>query len=149
MKPIKYIVISSPASGGAHGVLSDGDPPRSCGERTMLSLLEKLVPPHRDNVMNAQFLETQMPGRESMNSYMEICVLRPDDLVNISDVKNKGTVGEYTVHEDLQYGLFNAGVTSRENVGRFMADLLTDVQLWEQWKGKFPQVLDSFQPGKR
>lgn len=148
-KPIKYIVIASPGSGGAHGRLSDDDPPRPCGERMMLWLLEKLVPPHRDNVMNAQFLQTQMPGGESMNSHMEICVLRPDDLVNISDAQNKGVVGEYTVHEELQYGLFNAGVTSRENVGRFMADLLTDMQLWEQWKGKFPQVLDSFQPGKR
>merc|ERR1712032_1654306 len=154
-KPIKYIVISSPGA-----VRLEGDPPRSCGERTVLWLLEKLVPPHADNVANARLLHTQMSGGESANPFLEICLIRPDDMVNITKKEAKtgdpsvaegveAVVGEYTVHENLQNGLFNAGVTSRENVGRFMADLVTDATLWELWKGKSPQVLDAFQPGRK
>lgn len=48
----------------------------------------------------------------------------------------------YTVHETLQNGLFNAGTTTRANVGHFMADLVTDQIVWSQWKGKFPQIID-------
>ena len=49
---------------------------------------------------------------------------------------------EFTFHETLQNGLFNAGTTRRANVGVFMADLVTKSGLWETWKNKFPHILD-------
>jgi hypothetical protein len=163
-KPIKYIVISSPfATGWAQGLPSE--PKRSFLERQVLWLLEKLVPPHRDNVSNWQFLQTQMLDGESVNPYLEVCLVRPDNMVDMRvGAKNEDSehaldesvaahavpkVGEYTIHENLQFGLFNGGVTSRENVGRFMADLVRDAALWERFgKNKLPMVLDAFQPAR-
>ena len=53
--------------------------------------------------------------------------------------------------ETRQYGLFNGGISSRENIGQFLADLVAGDSanvLWAKYKNKFPQVLDSCQPGK-
>ena len=44
--------------------------------------------------------------------------------------------------ETLQNGIFNAGTTSKANVGQFMADLVTDEGVWSTWKGKYPQILN-------
>ena len=35
---------------------------------------------------------------------------------------------------------FNAGKTSRINVGNFMANLINDDDLWNKWKGQMPVI---------
>ena len=36
--------------------------------------------------------------------------------------------------------IFNAGKTSRINVGHFMAALITDDNTWNLWKGQMPVI---------
>jgi NAD(P)-dependent dehydrogenase (short-subunit alcohol dehydrogenase family) len=40
----------------------------------------------------------------------------------------------------LRTGIFDPGQTSRINVGHFMADLITEDALWQQWKGQMPVI---------
>ena len=47
------------------------------------------------------------------------------------------------MHATLQNGIFNAGTTSRANVGEFMANLVTEPATWAEWKDTYPHVLDA------
>ena len=42
----------------------------------------------------------------------------------------------------LQNGIFNAGTTTRANVGAFMADLVTKAAVWAEWRNGYPHLLD-------
>jgi len=44
--------------------------------------------------------------------------------------------------------LFASGVTSRINVAHFMANLITDDHLWQQWKGRMPVIYNTNQFAK-
>ena len=48
----------------------------------------------------------------------------------------------YSVFATLQNGIFNAGSSTRANVGVFMADLVTKTELWTKWRNGYPQLLD-------
>ena len=83
------------------------------------------------------------PSRQvsgSNNRFVDFVAVRPSDLID-------GEETSYTLHERLQNGIFNAGTTTRANVGRFMADLVTDTQLWTEWKGKWPHILNAIPKG--
>jgi hypothetical protein len=42
-------------------------------------------------------------------------------------------VGEYEVYASpIRSAIFDAGITSRINVGHFMADLITDDDMWKK-----------------
>ena len=58
-------------------------------------------------------------------------MVRPDTLLNEDEVS------DYEVHPSpTRSAIFNAGTTSRINVGHFMADLITDDNTWNKWKGQ-------------
>ena len=40
----------------------------------------------------------------------------------------------------IRSAIFDAGKTSRINVGCFMADLIGDEEVWNQWMGKMPVI---------
>ena len=40
----------------------------------------------------------------------------------------------------------DAGKASRINVGHFMADLITDDETWDRWKGKMPVLYNKATP---
>ncbi len=62
-------------------------------------------------------------------------MVRPDSLTD------EDTVTEYEVHSSpTRSAILDAGVTSRINVGSFMADLITDDDTWNKWKGQMPVV---------
>jgi nucleoside-diphosphate-sugar epimerase len=129
--PVKYIVVSTEGVSRPDGL----DPKlRGLLERLVLWLLEVLLPPHADNVKNAAYLHCEV-GRGN-NGLVEFCAVRPSDLVD-------GEETRYALHEVLQNGIFNAGKTTRANVGSFMADLVTKPSIWAQWKGKWPHILDA------
>lgn len=86
---------------------------------------------------DADYLHTEV----SKIPQVQYCAVRPDDLLDSE--KKTEELPQFEVHEVLQNGLFNAGVTTRANVGRFMADLVTESAVWHRWKGKFPQILDA------
>jgi putative NADH-flavin reductase len=104
----------------------------SLGERIILSILKLLLPPHRDNVKAANYLNEEI-GRN--NEKIKWIAVRPDTLVNED---NKST---YEVYESpVRSPVFNAGTTSRINVSHFMADLLINERLWREWQFKMPVV---------
>ena len=104
----------------------------SFGQKCVILLLRLLLPPHVDNENAADYLRTQI-GRN--NDAIEWSTVRPDSLIDVSKVT------EYEVHPSpVRSAIFDAGTTSRINVGHFMAKLITDNELWKEWKGKMPVI---------
>lgn len=104
----------------------------SVAEHCVLILLRLLVPPHPDNEQAAEFLRTRIGQK---NSLVEWAAVRPDSLID------KEEVSEYSIHPSpTRSALFNAGKTSRINVAHFMAELITNEEVWEKWKGQMPVI---------
>lgn len=105
---------------------------RTLGENIVNSLLYTLLPPHKDNVLAGNFLTKSI---SSTNATVEWVAVRPDSLIN-SDA-----VSPYHIEASpVRSPIFNAGTTSRINVAHFMAELLTDEKLWQQWKYQTPVI---------
>ena len=131
--PVKYIVVNT------EGVdrLDGADPPRGWGERLVLWMLQKVLPPHADNMATLAYLTTEtLPAGK--NPHVSFCAVRPSNLTDSGD----GATSAYTLHATLQNGIFNAGETRRANVGAFMADLVSNPDLWAAWADTFPHILD-------
>ncbi len=99
-------------------------------ERVVLALLKLLLPPHRDNVLAADYLVKR--GGEG-DETMEWVAVRPDTLID-----EAGESPYEVCQSPVRSPIFNAGTTSRINVSRFMAELLMDEALWRTWKCKTP-----------
>lgn len=106
---------------------------RGVGTKFALGLIAALVPPFAGNVRAAQYLYEKV---KVDNPYIEWCVVRPDNLLD-------DPVGPFTVHETKPWSLFTPQKTNRANVGKFVADLVVDPALWNQWKGKFPLIFNA------
>jgi hypothetical protein len=110
----------------------DRDEHVSLGQKCVMALLRLLLPPHVDNEKAADYLRTDIGQSDGA---IEWAVVRPDNLVN------QDAVTEYDVHPSpIRSAIFDAGVTSRINVGHFMADLITDDATWNRWKGQMPVI---------
>jgi len=106
--------------------------PISFAQRLVMGLIRLLLPPHADNEMAADYLRTHI-GQE--DGAIEWVAVRPDGLTN------ENTVTAYEVHPSpIRSAIFDTGKTSRINVGHFMADLITDVDIWNKWKGQMPVI---------
>jgi nucleoside-diphosphate-sugar epimerase len=106
--------------------------PISLAQRLVIGLIRMLLPPHADNEMAADYLRTHI-GQE--DGAIEWVAVRPDGLTN------ENTVTAYEVHPSpIRSAIFDAGKTSRINVGHFMADLIADVDIWNKWKGQMPVI---------
>jgi nucleoside-diphosphate-sugar epimerase len=126
-KKVKLILMSTTAY--TNTITGEKNP---LGERIIFSILKLLLPPHRDNVKAAQYLQEEI-GKD--NEKIEWIAVRPDTLIN------KDTESEYEVHESpVRSPVFNAGKVSRINVSHFMVALLTDEGLWREWRFKMPVV---------
>ena len=80
----------------------------------------------------ADFLRTEIGQK---NKIIEWVAVRPDGLVDESEVT------EYEIHPSpTRSAIFDAGTVSRINVGAFMAELITDQDLWMKWKGQMPVI---------
>lgn len=106
--------------------------PVSFGQKCVLGLLRLLVPPHADNEEAAEYLRVTI-GRD--DTAIEWAAVRPDSLRDADEVSG------YEVHASpIRSAIFDAGVTSRINVAHFMADLITDDDVWNTWKGQMPVI---------
>ena len=80
----------------------------------------------------ADFLRTEIGQNDGA---IEWVAVRPDGLSDESEVT------EYAVHPSpIRSTIFDAGLTSRMNVGDFMAELITDDDTWNASKGKMPVI---------
>ncbi len=104
----------------------------SFGQTCVILLLRLLLPPHVDNEKAADFLRTKI-GQNDRE--IEWVAVRPDNLIN-EDIATE--YEEYI--SPIRSAIFDAGTTSRINVGHFMAKLITDSETWDKWKGKMPVI---------
>jgi len=101
-------------------------------DRIVLSLLNFILPPQKDNVEAASYL---LNNFEETNSIIEWIAVRPDTLIN------EDGESEYEIFESIKTSpVFNAGKTSRINVAHFMTELLLNKELWNYWKFKMPVI---------
>jgi len=125
--PIKFILMNT--TGNRNRDLKE---PISFGQKCVIGLLRLLLPPHVDNEKAADYLRTQI-GQN--NDFIEWVAVRPDGLTN------EKKVTDYEIHTSpTRSAIFNAGKTSRINVGHFMASLISDTNLWNKWKGQMPVI---------
>ncbi len=126
-KPTKYVLMNT--TGNSNRDLHE---PISFGQRCVIGLLRLLLPPHVDNEKAADYLRTII-GQNDRE--VEWVAVRPDSLID------EDNVTEYEVHQSpIRSAIFDSGRTSRINVGHFMADLITDDNTWNKWKGQMPVI---------
>ena len=110
----------------------DLDEQISTGQKCVIGLIRLLLPPHADNEDAADYLRT---GIGQNDGTIEWAVVRPDSLIDEAETT------EFSVHPSpIRSAIFDAGKTSRINVGCFMADLIGDEEVWKQWVGKMPVI---------
>jgi len=127
--PTKFVLMNTAGNSNR-----DLDEPISSGQKCVIGLLRLLLPPHADNEQAADYLRTEI-GRH--DGAIEWAAVRPDNLID------EDHVTEYEVHASpTRSAIFDAGSTSRINVGHFMADLITDDDTWNRWKGQMPVIYD-------
>lgn len=124
---VKFVLMNS--TGNRNRDLSE---PISFGQTCVMALIRVLVPPHADNEHAADYLRTEIAQNDET---IEWVVVRPDGLVDHAQIT------PYELHPSpIRSAIFDAGTTSRINVGHFMAELITDNERWMQWKGKMPVI---------
>ena len=125
--PVKFVLMNTTGN-------SNRDIPEriSFSQTCVIWLLRLLLPPHVDNEKAADFLRTEVGQNDT---WVEWVVVRPDALTNEDEVTN------YDLFPSpVRSAIFDAGTTSRINVGHFMARLMTDQDTWNEWKGKMPVI---------
>jgi hypothetical protein len=125
--PIKFVLMNT--TGNRNRGL---DEPISFAQKCVIILLRLLLPPHADNEEAAEFLRTET-GQDG--GAIEWVAVRPDGLTD------EDAVTEYHLHASpTRSAIFDAGRTSRINVGHFMADLITEPPIWNKWRGQMPVI---------
>ena len=126
-KPVKYVLMNT--AGNSNRDLSE---PISFGQKCVIGFLRLLLPPHVDNENAADYLRTEIGQNQK---FIEWTVVRPDNLINEEEVT------DYEIHSSpTRSAIFNAGKTSRINVGDFMTTLINNTDLWNKWKGQMPVI---------
>ena len=126
-EPTRFVLMNTTANRNR-----DLQEPISFGDKMVIGLLRLLLPPQVDNENAADYLRTKIGQQDAM---IEWAAVRPDNLAD------EDKVTEYEVYPSpTRSAVFNAGTTSRINVGHFMARLITDDDLWNKWKGQMPVI---------
>ena len=103
----------------------------SLGQKVVISIIRALISPQSDNEAAAEFLRLNIGQKDTK---VQWSVVRPDTLIN------QDNVTKYSLYVSPTGTLFKPGKTSRINVGNFMARLIVENDLWEEWKGKMPVI---------
>ena len=132
-KPVKFVLMNT--AGNSNRDLPE---PISFPQKCVIGLLRLLLPPHVDNEQAADYLRTQVIKKDGV---IEWVAVRPDGLIN------EDQVTEYEVHPSpTRSAIFHAGKVSRINVAHFMADLITEPETWDMWKGQMPVIYNREKP---
>ncbi len=126
-KPVKFLLMNTTGNRNR-----DNSEPISVAQKCVIWILRLLLPPHVDNEKAADYLRTTIGQNDEA---IEWAVVRPDKLIDESEVS------KYKIHPSpTRSAIFDSGTTSRINVGHFMADLITDQNIWNRWKGQMPVI---------
>lgn len=126
-KPVRLVLMNT--AGNSNRDLAE---PLTLAERSVLALLRLLLPPHADNERAADYLRTRI-GQNDRS--IEWVAVRPDTLTD------EQALTPIEAHPSpIRSAIFDPGATSRINVAGFIADLITDDDLWQQWKGRMPVI---------
>lgn len=129
-KPVRFVLMNSAGCRNR-----DLDEPTPFAHRLVIALLRHLVPPHADNEQAAECLRTTI-GQD--HPAIAWAAVRPDSLVDAD------AVSDVAVHASpTRSAILNPGQTSRINVARFMADLLTQDAPWTTWQGRMPVLYNA------
>ena len=127
--PVKFVLMSSVSVNRPNRL----DTRRGAIERAAVAMLRALVPPARDNQNAADFLCDEIG---QVDPFLLWVAVRPDTLL-------EGDVSEYALHEGLVSSLAKPDQTAMSNVAHFMCDLVTEPQVWDEWKGRLPVIVDA------
>jgi nucleoside-diphosphate-sugar epimerase len=126
-KPIKFVLMNT--TGNSNRDLNE---PISFAQKSVVGLLRLLLPPHADNEQAADYLRVNIGQKDEI---VEWTAVRPDGLIDETEVS------AYELHPSpIRSAIFDSGQTSRINVGHFMADLISNNDIWQQWKGQMPVI---------
>jgi nucleoside-diphosphate-sugar epimerase len=103
----------------------------SFAQRCIIGLLRLLVPPHPDNEKAAEYLRTVIGQKDNA---IEWTAVRPSSLID------EESASEIEVYPSPTRSILKDGEISRTNVGHFMADLITNNDIWNKWKGQMPVI---------
>ena len=124
---VKFVLMNTIANSNR-----DLNEPSSKKVKMVIGLLRLFLPPHSDNEQAADYLRVKI-GQADDN--IEWVAVRPSGLTD------EDTVTEYEVYASpLGDGAFDPGKISRINTGYFMAELITDSEVWDKWKGQMPVI---------
>jgi nucleoside-diphosphate-sugar epimerase len=123
---IKYVLMNTVANRNRD--LKESNP---FAQKVIIALLRLLLPPQPDNEQAAEYLRTTIGQNDNA---IEWVAVRPSALID------EDTASEIEVHPSPTRSILKDGEISRINVGHFMADLITNQDLWNTWKGQMPAI---------
>jgi uncharacterized protein YbjT (DUF2867 family) len=127
-EPVRFVLMSSVSVNRAGGL----DTRRGRVERAVVWALRGLVPPARDNQNAADFLSGSIGTHSPSVRWVAV---RPDSLL-------EGDVSEYALHEGLVSSLARPDSSNMANVAHFMCGLVEERQLFDDWAGKMPVIVN-------
>jgi len=126
-KPVKFVLMNTVGNRNR-----DLDEPIAFAQKLVVGLLRLLLPPQADNEQAAEYLRSTVGQNDKQ---IEWAVVRPDSLLD------EAKVTPYDIYPSpIRSAIFDPGQTSRVNVGHFMADLMTEDDIWRQWQGQMPVI---------
>ena len=126
-KPVKFVLMNTTGNRNR-----DVDERISFAQKCVVGLLRLVLPPHADNEEAADYLRTQIGQNDEV---VQWAAVRPDTLIDEAEATS------FEVHASpTRSAIFDAGKTSRINVACFMADLISDDEIWKKWEGKMPVI---------
>jgi len=124
----KYVLMNTVANRNR-----DLNEPISFAQRCIIGLLRLLLPPHPDNEKAAEYLRIVIGQKDNA---IEWTAVRPSSLID------EESASEIEVYPSPTRSILKDGQISRINVGHFMADLITNNDIWNQWKGQMPVIFN-------
>ncbi len=122
----KYVLMNTVANRNR-----DLNEPISFAQKCLIRLLRLLLPPHPDNEKAAEHLRTVIGQKDND---IEWTAVRPSSLIDAE------SESEIEVYPSPMKSILKDGQISRINVGHFMADLITNNDIWNKWKGQMPVI---------
>ncbi len=128
-KPVRFVLMNTTGNRNR-----DLDEPISFAQKLVIGLLRLLLPPHVDNEQAADYLRVVIGQHDPA---VEWVAVRPDGLID-----EEAATDRELYPSPIRSAIFDAGKTSRVNVGHFMADLIAE-DVWHEWKGRMPVIYNA------